>query len=228
MLSRGIKGNRNVLCQLHLPDVEEPLAIDIDEAHVVTFKSGYYLTVGLLDDLTFEVVFWLVPIASNHNSCFQSVLFISVVYISHYLMMHSAEQSVSEDVILVVVLDLSSVSELNQLVASDGQRDGVEVGLDTEERVARPPVAHARTLYEHVRDWWMMAYLFHEYARTVSLRCLVCLTKNRIERLVPSVTRIQVTHRGDYHVLQPFNRIFGLRSCVEIRAARTGYRGDDL
>lgn len=69
---------------------------------------------------------------------------------AHELMMHSANQSVSEDVVLIVVNNRTSISKLNFLVTADRQADRVEVGLDGKRRVARPSVQVLRALNKHI------------------------------------------------------------------------------
>lgn len=82
-----------------------------------------------------EVVFGFVFFLANLDFRPDAVLFVLEINLTNELVMHRAEERVTENVILIIVYDGGAVWELYYFVTTDFEIYGIEVGLDREGRV---------------------------------------------------------------------------------------------
>lgn len=146
----------------------------------------------------------------------QSVLFVFKRDPSADEMHQGSPKRIQNFVLMRLIRDDSAIVELNPFASCDIQFNAVKMSFRRVRTIAPPPVQIVWSDLKHIRDWRMVRHLLHVYLRAIIMLALVRLAKDRIERLVEPVTRVQEAQTCCDHKLHPSYRICSESRCIQV------------
>lgn len=143
-----------------LSDVEISLIIKISVTHI---GSRYFLTDGpsVLLNTSREVIFWFATLGTKVEVPRYSIIDIFKFDVTQHLMVTGSNQGVAESVILIIKLNASAISKLANFIAADLKVYGVEISLNSENRIPVKSVRVVWSFHKQVTYWWMVTDLLN-------------------------------------------------------------------